>query len=286
MGIGPGQSFNISAFSRDPNSENILDQIETIFAFNNGSGRYEAASNTRIPGAQIEQRRVRELLGNLRAFETFISGLWHFVTPQGTIDWGQYVYFDPQSREVVFFGDETQQVFRWQNSTVTRYGLYISSQNISISTLRRAVDIELESLDSIRIRVFEDLRPQLWGHTSWDGSYRKAAPMGPQDQIVQSPRTPGDAFIEARYDSPFGRIRFFEDGSIDISSEDGMQQGRYTFFNLEETKFLEIRFQNQRDTYSVLGEHPGNLNLSRVRIGARGVERMNDLPVLLTMASE
>jgi len=283
MGISPGQSFNISAFGRDPETENILDQIETTFAFNRESNFYVPINRTRIPGAQVEQRQVRELLGNIRAFENFLSGLWHYVSPEGEIEYNQYVYFDLISREIIFSDIETQQVFRWLNSSVTRYGLYISSQNISISTLRRAIDIELESLESVRIRVLEDMRPQIWGNTIWDGSYRKAA--SPEYQ-AQGRSSGIDPFLDAPYDSPIGRIRFFPDGRVEIHSDDGSNIGRYTFFTLNDANFLELRFPDSRETFAVTGEYPGNLSLSRVRIGAAGVERLANLPVLLTPASD
>ena len=289
MGLAQEQSFNISAFGRDPYSENILDQIETVFSFNNQTKFYEEISSTRIPGAQVEQRQVRELLGNLRAFENFISGLWHFITADGSINRNQYVYFDTATREIIFSDEETQQVFRWQNSSVTRYGLYISTQNISISTLRRAVDIELESLESIRIRVFEDLhlRPQLPASTIWDGSYIKASP--PENQ-VQNIGIMDNAFITASYDSTFGRMQFFPDGNVNLTTNGTLRQGTYTFFRLNEENagglFLELRLPESRETYSVTGEHPGNLSLSRVRIGANGIERSNEIPVLLTLASD
>ena len=283
MGIAPGQSFTISAFGRDLESENILDQIETTYSFDNARGIYTESGRTRIPGAQVEQRQVRELLGNLAAFENFLSGLWHFVPAQGEIDSSQYIYFDLFSREIIFSDMETQQVFRWQSSSVTRFGLIISSQNMSISTLRRNVEIELESMDSIRIRVGEDMRPLIWGNTMWDGSYNKAVIQGRQQQITQNNV---DAFLDARYDSPMGRIRFFPDGRLEISSENSLRHGSYTFFSIENEKYLELRMPDSRESYLVSGNHPGNLSLAGIRIGAAGIETLGTLPMLLTLASE
>jgi hypothetical protein len=122
----------------------MLDQLEIIYTYNSEKGVYERTGMTRIPVSQIEQRRVRELLnGDKDRFEQFITGLWYYVGPQGTTDDRQYIYFDPLSREIIFYGENIQQVFNWQNSRATRHGLYISSQNISVTTLRRFLDIEL-----------------------------------------------------------------------------------------------------------------------------------------------
>ena len=311
MGFGQGQSFTIAAYGRDFESSNILDQVEIVHAYNRGNGLYEQTSMTRIPGTQVEQRRVRELLGNSKAFVEFISGLWYHLTPQGTIDKHQYIYFDPSGGEIIFYGDETQQVFIWQNSMATRYGLYVSSQNISVTTLRRSIDLELESLDSIKVRVKEDVRLKIGVNTPWDGSYRKA---GPPENHAKKPPVSRNAFIDAWYDGSIGRIRFFPNGSYELNAGGAIKQGKYTFFGHNDQEMLELRSDSAagpvRETYMVEAEQssgenrgstPGSTNqkignteiplrktlsLLRVRIGARGIERLHEGAISLTLASE
>ena len=302
MGFGRGVSFTIAGYGRDFESSNILDQVEIVYTYNTGNGLYEQSSRTRIPGAQVEQRRVREILGNYKAFEEFISGLWYLLTPQGTINKNQYIYFNPQGREIIFYGDETEQVFNWQGSTATRYGLYISSQNISISTLKRSVDIELETLESIRVRVIEDVRLKIGVNAPWDGSYRKA---GPLEHQIQLPKNGGNAFIDAWYDGSIGKIRFQSDGAYELNKRGNIRQGQYAFFTINENEFLELRTSESRsgesrqedasetlrETYLVeanpnSAESRKTLTLLRVRIGTRGVEKLHEEAILLTLVSE
>ena len=309
MGLIRGQSFNIAAYGRDFESSNIMDQIEIIYSYNEGNGLYEQTSITRIPGTQIEQRRVRELLGNSRAFEEFITGLWYYMTPQGTIDKRQYIYFNPPSQEIIFYGDETQQVFSWQNSATTRYGLYISSQNISVTTLRRSIDIELESLESIKVRVIEDVRLKIGVNAPWDGSYKKA---GPPENNVRKPESPDNTFINAYYNGPIGKIHFTPLGTYELFTGSSVRQGKYAFFFLNNQELLELRSETpsglQRETYLVesnygagedqadaqsssdspqdAGDFPRKtLTLLRVRIGARGIERLHEGAISLTLTS-
>jgi hypothetical protein len=303
MGIGRGPSYTISAYGRDFESANIMDQVEIVYAYNTGNGLYEQRSRIRIPGTQIEQRRVRELLGNPRAFEAFITGLWYYTSSQGTISINQYIYFDPPNREIIFYGDETQQVFTWQNSASTRYGLYIASQNISISTLRRSIDIELESLESIKVRVFEDVRLPIRAvagvNAPWDGSYRKAGPL--EHQAQKSPAAKSaliDAFIDAWYDGSIGRIHFLPNGTFEVHTEGHIRQGRYSFFamndmELVELRSIELRPESRpdgsgsfRETYIVEAENRKVLTLLRARIGARGVEKLNENALILTQVPE
>ena len=289
QGIAAGQSFNIAAYGPDITSSNILDQIETIYSFNLSSGQYEQRSISRIPGSQIEQRRLRELLsGAPGVFENYIHDLWYYVSPQGTIDSRQYIYFDPYSREIIFYGDETQQVFHWLNSTPTRNGLFITSQNISISTLRRRIDIELASLDSIRLRVSEDVRIRIDITESWDGSYRRAGTVNLKEagsSIISA--------IDAVYDSTWGRLQFLNTGEYTINSGNTVRKGHYVFYRVNEHDLLEMRPDNSevpaddrtenRMVYRISTATNNAMILSRVRIGTSGIQELFEPPVMMTL---
>jgi hypothetical protein len=305
LGLTKGHSFTIAAYGRDSESNNILDQIETIYSFNENLGRYQQSAFTRIPGSRIEQQRVRELLtGSSRDFETFISGLWYYVSPQGTLDNRQYIYFDPPNRELIFYGNETQQVFAWGSSSATRYGLYISSNNISVTTLRRSIDIELESLNSIRVKVFEDVRLKIGVNDSWDGSYRKAENSRESAGRVTSEGNPGGntknpgaappAYLNAAYEGSVGKLTFYKNGAYELHSDNSVRRGNYAFFTLDGTALLELRpggiTEASRETYLVEmpAETPAGtpwnaLTLARVRLSTRGFQDMHEAAIVLSL---
>jgi hypothetical protein len=285
QGITSGQSYTIAAYGHDSSSTNILDQLETIYTYNPRNEQFERTNISRIPGSQIEQRRLREILsGESGVFENFLNDLWYYVNSKGVIDTKQYLYFNPAGREIIFFGDETQQVFQWQNSMPTRYGQYIRSQNISISTLLRFVDIELESLDSIKIRVFEDVRLKISANTSWDGSYRRAGAAN-----IQTARPPVRRSVNALYDSSWGRLQFYDTGEYVLTSGGITRNGRYVFFKADEVDLLEMRpdeAESQRENRTVYKVESLAVNntlvLSRVRLGTSGIHDMMELPITLT----
>ncbi|MDR2478683.1 MAG: pallilysin-related adhesin [Treponema sp.] len=300
QGITNGRPYIIAAYGYDPGSGNILDQTEITYVFNHASGRYEQSRITRIPGSQIEQRRLQELLsGESGVFENFINDLWYHVSPQGTLDKDQYIYFDPVNREVIFFGDETQQVFNWLNSSPTRYGLYISSQNISVTTLRRSLDIELESLESIRLRVHEDVRLKVIVSASWDGSYRRAGSAPRKEGQMERNIKPA---IAAVYDSALGRLRFGKNGFYELSSGGAVKKGRYVFFQVSGQDLIELRpdavtggdtraepDSGPRQIYRIEPARkgnvpPANLTISRVRLGAMGIQDLHEGQIILTLA--
>ncbi|MDR2633736.1 MAG: pallilysin-related adhesin [Treponema sp.] len=298
-GIARGQSFPIVVNGHDGISYNGLDQTERTYTYNPVIERYEQSALVIVPGSQIEQRRLRDLVsGGSKSFEAFIEGLWYYVSPQGTLDTRQYIYFDPQNRELIFFGEETQQVFTWQNSSATRYGLYIASQNISVTTLRRFLDIEAESLDRIRVRVSEDVRLKIGVNTSWDGSYRKA---GILEQSAPEGSRSIASTVDAVYTGSLGRLQFFPNGVYELSDRGSSRRGLYAFFPIEDETLLELRPEYtlkgaytsaggaaSRETYLVeyapkpeTGKPQGKLTLFPVRLGTKGIQKLHEPALFL-----
>jgi flagellar motor protein MotB len=299
-GIAQGQSFPIVTYGYDSASFNGADQTEITYTYNSGTRTYEQSAFAIIPGSQLEQRRLREVVsGGSKSYEDFIQGLWYYVSPLGTLDNRQYIYFDPQNKELIFFGEEAQQVFTWQNSNATRYGgLYIATQNISVTTLRRFLDIELESLDRIRVRVSEDVRLRIGVNTSWDGYYRKAN-ISEQPDTEPLPAIPSST--DAVYTGTKGKLQFFPNGVYELSSGGNSRTGLYAFFAIEDQELLELRpeytlkgahtgasLQVSRETYLVeyaqkteAGKSRGNLTLVPVRLGTKGIQKLQETALVL-----
>ncbi len=293
LGMAKGDSFPIAVYERDLGSSNLLDQIETSFRYDPFTKKYERSSVARIPGAQIEQRRVRELLdGKGERFEEFLDGLWYSSSQVESVDGvagTRYILFDRQRREITFYIGDIQEVFSWPSSAPTRYGLYISAQNISVATLKRIVDIELEGSESIKLKTFEDVRLKIGISGRWDGSYRKLA----------GERTPRrDGSLEETDQEILGtwvgdtssaaqtRVLLSKDSSFEASIGTAPQKGRYGLFKLDDLIILELRpTAAQRVTYSViLGKKGGGdtLTLQEVRLGIRGAERTPDDEIVLS----
>ncbi|MDR3167711.1 MAG: pallilysin-related adhesin [Treponema sp.] len=289
----PGQPCAIAAYGRDYGSSNALDRVEIIYTYNPVNGLYEQSQYTKVPGDQIEQRRIRELLsGNVETFEQYIEGLWYFVNPQGLPEQEQSIYFDCSNKEIIFYGDEIEQVFVWQNSTPTRYGLYLSTQNSSVTTLKRVIFIELESLDNLRIRVTEDVQLKIGINAPWDGVYRKTGAFEEKGGEVYSIPT----HIEAVYGGSIGTLRFNKDGTYELSNTNLYKKGNYTFFLMDGKVLLELRPQQagiSRDIYQV--HYPDaeaeenapfpqdTLTLTRIRLSTRGIQSLHEPAIFLTV---
>jgi hypothetical protein len=149
----------------------------------------------------------------------------------------------------------------------------------------------MESLDRIRIRVFEDIRLKLGVCAPWDGSYRRAG-----SSLRQTEEKNFRPYTEAVYDSSMGRLRFHANGEYELSSSGTRAKGRYAFFRVGNHELLELRPDrnasansgsngDDRLTYSLtVMDNPDNLSLSRVRLGASGIQELHEIPVILTKA--
>jgi len=309
QGIARGQPFAIVASGQDPESDNILDRIELTYTFNQADGIYQRTNSVRIAGARIEQDRVREILsGRPGVFENFISDIWYHVTPAGTIDRNQFLFFDPARREIIFFGEENQQRFVWQSSNTTRQGIFISSHNSTVTAMRRRVNIELESMDSIRVTVTDERRQRIGVPPPWSGTYRRAG------AVLRAMADEGHDLSphkDAIFDSPIGRLRFLPNGEYELSAHGSFSRGRYVFFQAGGRDLLELRpdanyveilgalvstagNSDSRQVFHVtgisrgahgrFGAVPEYMGLTRVRLGASGIHDLREAQIVLTRA--
>jgi hypothetical protein len=287
LGLSKGDSFTISTYSRDYESTNILDQIEVIYGYDSGTDQYERIGTARIRGSQIEQRQIRELLNGTPAkFEQFLAGVWYYANAKDGLK--QYIYFDPDKREIIFYTDDTQEVYSWQNSNTTRYGIYIISQNISVTTLRRLIDISLESHDSIVVRIFEDVNLKIGVSDHWDGSYRKFSVTEQKNENSSGFTTP---LIDAMYESSLGTFVFSSNGNFEQNNGTLIYHGKYTFLTVDGIELLELQYNDRgnisREVYQLKrGEKDTTLYLTRVRIGTKGIVSLNEEPLSLHKISQ
>jgi hypothetical protein len=279
-----GRSLGIITYGRDYSSSNIMDQIEVRYAFNPINGLYEQSRTVKIPGTQIEQMRVRELLnGDPSRFEGFIDGLWY----QGDGPDRRYVFFNTVNRELIFYNNNSEELFVWQNTSSARLGILINSWNVSLTKVRRTINVELISLKSIRLRVYQDAYLKSGLNTIWDGSYiRPAAAETVNDNKKALPP------INGSYTGIESIITFNRDGSYFIDPLSGRSElsriGQYMFFVLDGSQLLELRTEtvnegiseSSRETYKIK-EDDETLILTRIRIGTRGIQDLHEAPVIL-----
>jgi hypothetical protein len=257
-----------------------MDQIESTYTFNPVNGLYEQFRAVKVPGTQIEQRKLKELLnGDSGQFEQFIDGLWY----QGEGDQRKYISFNTAAGELSFYDKQTEEIYSWQDSTPTSYGLHINSRNVSLTKLRRTVNVELASLESIKLKVFQDVYLRSGPNTIWDGTYRR---LQKTENVQEWKKTA--PYLDESYNGPDGRITFHHDGSYELHPLSGpselSRRGQYVFFALKGEELLELRYTGRtreptRETFKINRTGAHSITLTRVQINTKGIQDLHD-PVI------
>lgn len=286
QGMSHGDSFNVSTFSRDTESANVLDQIETMYSWEPATNRYERSGTARIAGVQIEQKMLNEILdGTVERFEDFLSGMWTKIEHDGpTTDLASdNLYFDKHRQELVFLTEESQEVYEWINVTPLRYGLYLSTKNLSIPTLRRLISIELHSMDSIRIRVREDVRIKLGFGGQWEALYKK---MVTGSLTAKDGEEKRQTEILGSFKNEINKLTLTGDKQYVFFNKDSKKEGVFSTFTLGSLFIVEFRpaleENEQRMAYSVEYAKEDDemaLVLHPVKLGINGTERLYERPL-------
>ncbi|MCM1322379.1 MAG: pallilysin-related adhesin [Bacteroides sp.] len=246
MSLETGDSFPIWVYKTDSSrSSDSYDQLQIMYNWDHESGSYVPVSETRITEKRMEEKeRVRIQDGTVKTFTNFLDGLWYKVSNNGREI--RYLFFDAESKEIIFLFDTTQEVYTWQNSILRRNGIYLSMVNTSIANLMRRLDIMLISSDSIRVKLSDDLGMVIGEETLWDGLFKKMQTKSASDG--GNAKTESSSKIDAAlqtdaepWQTKNGETVQFENGQFSIRSEHSFVSGAYTFVRIGNTELLQFR---------------------------------------------
>jgi hypothetical protein len=163
LGQKNGPSFVIYAYSRDAESENILDKVKRTYYWQYQQNRYVLTNKERLPGAVIEEKQLEELFSDpsVEAFEAFLAGPWYLA---GTDGREEILLFLPEQRRISVYSGDVQEVYIWQASFRSLSNrLLVFGANESIESIVRRFNVEAVSLDTIDVSIL--------GSEQWDRSF-------------------------------------------------------------------------------------------------------------------
>lgn len=168
-----GRSFPVWVYASDTRAGvGNLSQVQTEYDWNESAGRYVQIQQIFVTGKNVAAAELAKIQdGTVETFAKYLNGLWYMT--DSTEKKIRYIFFDYDSREVIFLVDDAQEIFSWHNSNLYRNGIYISTVNVSLENLRRMLDIGLTDLNEIRVRVHEDVRMMISVDALWNGQYKK-----------------------------------------------------------------------------------------------------------------
>ena len=180
LGQKNGPSFVIYAYSRDLESENILDKVKRTYYWQYQQNRYVLTGKEQLPGAVIEEKQLEELFSDpsVEAFEAFLAGPWYLA---GTDGQEEILLFLPEQRRISVYSGDVQEVYIWQASFRSLSSRLLAiGANESIESIVRHFNIEVVSLNTIDVSIR--------GSEQWDrsfGRYFKLSEELQQDLLSQ-----------------------------------------------------------------------------------------------------
>ena len=296
LGQTNAETWPVTVYNRDPESENFLDQIRETWEWNFSRKSYEQVLVERIPGAQIERQLVTRILdGTVETFQRYLEGIWYKASSDPRAPGSPFVIFDPRERSLSFFRDNVMEPYQWEDSHSTRYGIFIGSRSSAVKTLRRFIDVELTGHETISLRIFQDIRLKADVTEQWNGTYRKmnsemASAFRKDAPVAQ----PGSIPLSGRYRGLDGSTLYFEAPRFAVSQEGRSESGGFSVFTLKGAEILEMKYlaetgvAGKRVSYRIErsqrkenGETVEILNLIPVRVAIDGIEFVEGSPLIL-----
>jgi hypothetical protein len=171
-----GESFPVWVYSSakdESGSGNAnLSQIQTEYQWDEKILKYNQTKQVRVTGSRIAAKELARIQdGTVGTFADFLNGLWYKTSNEE--DGIRYLFFDYSNKEIIFLYQDTEEVYSWEDSSLRRSGIYLSTTNESITNMQRSCDISLTGVDEVRVHIIDDVRMIIKENNLWDGSYRK-----------------------------------------------------------------------------------------------------------------
>lgn len=243
MGQTNADSWPILVWKPDAESENFTDQVKESWAWNFSERRYVIMLSERIAGSSIARKLAESILdGTSETFEQWLEGIWFQEGTDPLSPDALFLTFEPRSRTVLFSRASIIELYSWESSSPTRMGLYLATRNRSVGNLRRLMDVELETSDSIRVRVFQDLRIKADITDRWDGRYRKLSPEAAKAfRLRPSAAHSESTNLDGTWLGPSGEQFVVTGSRYQLFTKDGTEHGGLAAYTLADSTLLDMR---------------------------------------------
>ncbi len=290
-----GASFPIWVYRTDGATQ---DQLQIKYSWNENDGVYKEDGITHVAGSRIAAKELAKIQdGTVATFANFLNGLWAMNDVASSEN--RYLFFDYNEREVIFFKDDVEEVYKWAHSNVRRNGMYLSTVNQEIENLQRKVDISLKSKDEISVRIQDDVRMLIGESPLWDGSYKKLSQnmMAGNDRKMKNSAGKSSPIVvlekQRNWKISDGTEVSFSSGSFSLRNSSILDNGSYAGLNIDGKNFIQFRSYNNpkyfMNLYKIdLVEKDGEntVIIEAYKSESSGVYSLEQRPVVLTKSIE
>jgi hypothetical protein len=259
------QAATITLYEEARSSASPLDQRRVVYAWNRLSRRFERASESLIPGENVEKRFVGSIVtGEAKDFETYLKGLWVREAAASAPQPPTYLYFDPEGRRISIDSAREQQQWNWGESTAAFAGIYAPIVNGTVPEMIRVLGIDLVGVDKVKVSATTQQVVKFAVREDWNGTYRRyagagAMPVGafvpvsgsgeialPVEGAAGADLRVGAATFEGFYADGAGSSLEMTGGAFALKLPGLEAKGNYTLFRNGDKAVLDLELVNDK----------------------------------------
>jgi len=298
-GLSAGDPYRIIVQKKDPESENSMDLIETEWDWDSGLFAFTQGKSKSVRGETIQEERIAQVYaGDVSVYEMFLRGAWYRETGNGSFL--DMLYFDPDTREILFYNGSIEEVFTWGVShRTTAKRLYTRVSNAIIPSMYDTVSVSAESYDRI----------ELWrAAANWNGTYRR---LSPALQLILNSESSLEPILSpikltGVWQSSDGADLVFDMPGIKWTENNKTRMGTSSLFSLGDKMVLQIQFMKKNgaleETTNWLADYeedkdptriirslsltPAKLRVDQIRETGAAARRFEQIEVLTPQNSE
>ena len=240
-----GDSFPVWVYTSEQKNvgsdSSQLDQIQTMYDWDENEGAYVAVRTIRVAGNRVAAKELARIQdGTVATFGKFLDGLWYKTENTGSSI--RFISFDYPNAEIIFEYEDSEEVYSWLKSTLRRNGIYFSAVNKSIENLQRRFDISLVSTDEIKIKLQDDVRMLINESTLWDGNYKKFISREQKnDPATKESECIARLIEQGSWETTDNTILNFTESTYVAKGSVSYDSGRFTSTEISGTTLIQFR---------------------------------------------
>lgn len=244
----------IMVYSSDVSRPESSDQIQTLWSWSEKDSRFIQTKQTRIKGSSIKKGELAKIQdGTVKTFADYLGGLWYRTESNGS--GMRYVFFDYEAGQIIFLLGDEEEVYNWQSSALHYRGMYISTINFEIETLKRSVNVSLVDLEQISLLVNDDVSMVIKEDNAWNGDYKKMKFSDFYSESISSSAMKSSYIYNlesaVQWRMSDGSVVSFSDGTYRSASGDKVFSGSYIAMQLGSNNFIQFRSDNGKPSSDV-----------------------------------
>ena len=244
-----GKSYTVWVYSSDKSEEQTfksvgITQIQTEYSWNQEKGTYVQSDQIKVTGNKLAAKELARIQsGNVETFLQFLNGLWYKTSNNSANP--NYIYFDYDDKEVILLSDDTEGVYSWEDSSLRRSGIYLSTQNSIIASMKRRFDIMLTGVNEVYVHVRDDVGSMVIKESNqWDGTYRKMSFQNVFGEVKKVPVS--DEYEKILTENKLwrdddGNIYSFSNNGYRIQTTEGEETGIYVIDSIGSYPVIQFR---------------------------------------------